>query len=561
MSNFDICPRCQYILPFEKDRAFHSPLAELLGTNHVLTGSRRYLAQEVVADISLSIRILEEQISRLQKSADRLKLYKHEHEVLLSKFRDFPIEILELIFQTYVDSCARRKVIFKSDDLEYKRGDVRGMPRSSSRMAIPLTIAAVCRRWRMIALSIPSLWNNIHLSLGFWQLGKWEKITPHFMQWAGNHKLSIDLDLNDWNNAERGPLILDTLSSRSERWKEAQFMLSVTTLAHFASAIAKLDDRLPELEFLSIGTTAKNSSPSIRLAVIPKLHALQLINIRCDHLRLPWSQLRELTLFQIDWRYTLHLMMICPNLKSLRYEVFEASNHVHPDVTHCRHGRLSSLELIATPTRCLFLDTIELPSLSNLTLTVQSGKDAGGTHELYPSHALDRFLSRSQGTLQSLSLDNANIPAVKCAELFALVPNLTSLRLTESSHVFYNDLLELLGLPMEDHDVGNGPILPHLRHLEYAFYARSSHHSEYPVAFELVINVIKARRTSANETSIMQPLRSVKVRGPRPHADAECIPAYNKLLRYRRKDLSVETFFIPLPEHLTVGPAVFSVFL
>jgi hypothetical protein len=157
-------------------------------------------------------------------------------------------------------------------------------------------------------------------------------------------------------------------------------------------------------------------------------------------------------------------------------------------------------------------------------------------------------------------LNNSNIPNAECAELFALVPNLTSLRLTESSHVFYNDLLELLALPKDVYDVADGPILPNLRHLEYAFYARSSHHPEYPVAFELVGNVIKARRTSANETGMIQPLRSVKVRGPRPHADAECIPAYKKLLRYRRKGLSVETFFIPLPEHLIVRPVIFSVF-
>ena len=559
MSSVDICPQCQYLLPFEKDRVFHSPLADLLETNDTLTDARRRLAEEVVADLSLSIKVLEEQMSRFRKSVDRLKLYRHQHQLLLSKVRDFPTEVLEMIFQACVDSCAKRKVVFTSDDLEYKRGDVRNVPHSTSRMAIPLTIAMVCRRWRAIALSIPSLWNNIHFSLGFWKPERWEKITPRFIQWAGNHKLSIDLGLNDWRNAEKGPLILDTLCSRSEQWKEAQVMLSVSTLAHFTSVMAKLDDRLPELEFLGIGTTARNPSPSIRLTVAPKLRTLQLVNIRCDHLMFPWSQLRELTLFQIDWRCALNLMMICPNLESLRYEVFEASNRTQPDATHCRHRRLSSLELIATPTKCLFLDTLDIPSLSNLTLTVQPGEDASEAHESYPAHALERFLSRAQGTLQTLSLNNMNIPVVKCADLFALVPDLMSLRLTESIHVFYNDLLELLAVAKEGSDAGDEPILPRLRHLEYTFYARSSRHSEYSMAFELVGNVIKARRTSADKTSILQPLRSVKVRGPRPEADAECIPAYNKLLTYRQKGLSVETYFFSPPEHLIVRPVVFRI--
>ena len=90
MSSVDICPQCQYLLPFEKDRVFHSPLADLLETNDTLTDARRRLAEEVVADLSLSIKVLEEQMSRLRKSVDRLKLYRHQHQLLLSKVRDFP---------------------------------------------------------------------------------------------------------------------------------------------------------------------------------------------------------------------------------------------------------------------------------------------------------------------------------------------------------------------------------------------------------------------------------------------------------------------------------------
>jgi hypothetical protein len=349
MSNVDICPQCQLILPFEQNRVFISPLAQLSRTNDPPNGAERHLIEEVVADTSLSIRILEKQISCLRTTADRLKLYKQEHEVMLSKFRHFPAEILEQVFQAYVNSSATRKVPLTSDDLDFKLGNVRGMPRSGSRMAIPLTIASVCRRWRMVALSLSSLWNNIHLSLGLWRLEWWENITPRFLQRVGRHRLNIDLDLDDWNNAERGRSILETLSSKAEQWNEAQFMLSMTTLGHFTTAMA--NSRLPELEFLSIGTTAKEP-PFVRLLAAPKLRALQLVNIRCDHLSLPWTQLRELVLFQVDWRYTLDLIKICPNLESLRYEVFDPLNLIQPDnlkAVLCRHRRLSSLALISTP--------------------------------------------------------------------------------------------------------------------------------------------------------------------------------------------------------------------
>lgn len=282
MSNVDICPQCQQILPFRLDRVFHSPLAQLLCTNHAPTNPQRRLAEELVADLSLSIRIMEEQISRLRKSADTLRFHRQEHEALLSKFRDFPAEILELIFQAHVDSCATRKELLCIDDLEFRRGDVCGKSRFDSRMAIPLTVSMVCRQWRRIALSMPSLWSNIHLSLGFWRLGAWEKVIPHFMERAKTHRLSIDFDLDDRHNAERGRFILDTFGTYSDQWKEGQFLLTPNTLGYFAIAIAKLDGSLPKLEFLSIGTTVKELSPLVRLAVVPSLHALQLINICCN---------------------------------------------------------------------------------------------------------------------------------------------------------------------------------------------------------------------------------------------------------------------------------------
>jgi hypothetical protein len=199
------------------------------------------------------------------------------------------------------------------------------------------------------------------------------------------------------------------------------------------------------------------------------------------------------------------------------------------------------------------LNTLELPALSNLNLTTRFGSDGEGDYGSYPSQALRCCLSHTQGTLRTISLSNTNVSIAQCAEFLALVPNLTTLKLTESSHVFYNDLLELLTVTQEDHVTSpRPPVLPHLRHLEYAFYARSSRHSEYPVAFKLVSNLIRSRQTPGNETTAVQPLQSVKVIGPRPDTDPEQFPAYNELIGYHRKDLSVEAYFLTPPENLTV---------
>lgn len=346
------------------------------------------------------------------------------------------------------------------------------------------------------------------------------------------------------HNAERGCLILDTLGTCSDQWKEAQFMLTPNTLGYFTTAMGELDGSLPKLDFLSIGTTVKELSPLIRLAVAPSLCALQLINIRCNLLSLPWPQLREISLFQIDWNYALELIELCPNLTSLRYEVFDAMHDIQPNEVTCRHQCLTSLELITTSRRSPFLDTLELPTLRNLTLTVRSTNSSDRNYALWPSQTLCRFLSRAPCTLQIISLDNVDIPVAEFAEYLPLTPNITTLKLAESNRVSYNDLLELIVVIKEDSSL----ILPNLRHLEYTFHTQSSHLSEYTAAFELVSNVIKSRHTDTGTV----PFQSVKVRGPRPDTDAERLPAYNELLGYRQNGILVETYFFSPRERLTV---------
>ena len=559
MCNIDICPKCYYILPFEEGRDFNSPLAKYLGTNHIPTDTERRIAEEVIAEISLSIKILEEQMSRLRKSTKMLELYKREHEVLLSRFQDFPPEILGLIFQMYVDSCVARKEIVTTDDLDFKPGDVRGMPRSNSRMDILLTITGVCRQWRAIALSTSSLWNNIHLSLGFRQLEKWENMVPLFIRRAGQRPLSIDVDLDDWGNAENGRAILHTLGSRSEQWKDAAFMLSFTTISHFKAAVTKLDGHLPELEFLSLGMSGSDSSPSLRIEVAPKLRALQLINLRPERMILPWHQLQELSLVHIHWRHTLNLMEMCPHLKSLQCEVLDGkldSMHVDRD-TLVRHQRLSSLRLITSPKNFAFINTLELPALSSLALVTQSAQDYGDHLQLYQFPILLRFLSRSRCTLQSLSLENINICPKDWAEYTSLFSGLTTLKLTESSDVPYGDVLKSLvvvepdGHPwtMED----TRPALPLLRHLEYTYNNVASlwGPSYYDAIFQSINKVIASRSNMSFEGSSdvhVHRLLSVKVLGPRPDVDPERVFAYRQLLGFHCKELSVEIYFSTSPE-------------
>jgi hypothetical protein len=147
------------------------------------------------------------------------------------------------------------------------------------------------------------------------------------------------------------------------------------------------------------------------------------------------------------------------------------------------------------------------------------------------------------------------------AEYLSLFSGVTTLKLTESCDVPYDDILKLLTITEPEGHTwmmeGTGPVLPLLCHLEYT-YANATTlwgPSYYDAIFESVNRVIACRLALIDEGSSVQRLRSVKILGPRPDIDPERVFAYRELLGFHCKEFSVETYFFAVRENQKVCPS------
>ncbi|KAJ7690349.1 hypothetical protein B0H17DRAFT_834309, partial [Mycena rosella] len=83
------------------------------------------------------------QIARLQDRRLQLSIYIYEHRALISPIRQLPSDIVGEILIACI-STAQNAVM--------------------SAQEAPLLLGRICRAWRTIAISTPSLWSSIHIA-------------------------------------------------------------------------------------------------------------------------------------------------------------------------------------------------------------------------------------------------------------------------------------------------------------------------------------------------------------------------------------------------------------
>ncbi|ESK90581.1 hypothetical protein Moror_4250 [Moniliophthora roreri MCA 2997] len=121
-----------------------SPFLHRFGTNYAPSPKEVEGIKQILLEPEKTLRVLEEEIARLQAERDELQSFVDNHRSLLSPVRRTPIDILREVF-----------VRCLPDDR---------LPVRTLREA-PLLLTGICRTWREIAISTPHLWNRIHISL------------------------------------------------------------------------------------------------------------------------------------------------------------------------------------------------------------------------------------------------------------------------------------------------------------------------------------------------------------------------------------------------------------
>ncbi|KAK7019153.1 hypothetical protein VNI00_018185 [Paramarasmius palmivorus] len=426
-----------------------------------------------------------------------------------------PTEILILIFEFCVQS------------------DTSG--HSLSRYAMPFVLSQVCRRWRMIATSAPSLWQNIQVLPEL--LVPWQRFPP-------SNRLRLWLDrsyplpitclalLDSPELAVHNAELLDVLMAHSARWFTMDFTFGEQSdlfyqLCSQCSILPQLSCFRVEvkIEDGGIDATVPTSwiAPNLKDAVL--LVQTGSMDVR-HHLSLPWSQLED---FEGIFCTPKPFLDISPNFTHLRRCCLQISQHF--DIPSLSYSTLLSLRHfeISGPylSIVLVLNRLSLPALQIL--------DVDPEEQIGPvADALFSLILRLQ-TRSSFRLHSFSTP-------FSLFSSTNSLTMAKS----FASIQELRILLSHEEETGtsiynlaHAEMFPNLRALHLLFREMSD--EDYSL-FARMVDVIDFRRKPRKHYPDVVPLEEVSVDvirdsdGPQLHIPTHTI-AFRTLLKMQGEGL------------------------
>ncbi|KAK7017893.1 hypothetical protein VNI00_015375 [Paramarasmius palmivorus] len=399
----------------------------------------------------------------LRNKVRELEKTTHKYRSLLSPVHKVPPEILLEIFKL---CCSEGSF-------------------QPSHVPTPDLLAAVCGRWRDIALTSSSLFSTIRIEL----CEAWEEEDGYatldqqvrsFLERSGSVTLDIFLDLDHVYPDERVTPIIEALVLQSYRWKSVE-LRNITRGCLQHPAFAPLGQGgLPILTHLGVSDDASydataHAEPFVcqLFAQCPSLKSLRLKDsaplLAVDNL--PWAQIRILETFD-GYGYALDTIFRCRNVQELILENVGGYNkHEGPyNVEHITSAirRLTVLASTEEELSCIFKEST-LHSLSFLDIRGTSKharvpwKDAG--------IAIIDFFQRSSCNLTILILHSIPISDTQSLCILRSLPSLINLHVAEhqvgpSNRIVTSQFLRQFTVSPAV------PFLPRLTHVKFVLHAR-----------------------------------------------------------------------------------------
>ncbi|KAJ7768948.1 hypothetical protein B0H16DRAFT_1411504 [Mycena metata] len=376
-----------------------------------------------------------------------------------------------------------------------------------------LVLSHVCALWRAVALHTPSLWCRVVLRLGDRTTGfsGIKSLAKTCFERSGNLPLALTITSSVSNPSTIPNLSMELILPVRHRIRHLKLRLPVV----FTESVFKLPkNSLRALKSISISApipseegpwframSALEGAPlleSVAFSWVPhpafsRQRPPRTPRFDPTHAGLPWDQLTELRLrnFALLCKDALHVLEIARALRrcSLHLLTPATSNTVsillYSDI-------LSSLEVVFTgrgSTAARFLDTITLPSLKDLSITINH--DA---MQSLPCATLEALQTRSSFSLDKFSL--ADRTGDTLLPFLQLNPRLTSLALTNCALELIPLTLALTYKPAGDSDV---TLLPDLRSLALSDHWKEigRPRAEWTRAIKVVTAMVESRRRTA----------------------------------------------------------------
>ncbi|TDL17949.1 hypothetical protein BD410DRAFT_516041 [Rickenella mellea] len=469
-----------------------SSFEDVLHTNYVPTPSERHNITSLVQMMEVELSSLDQMILPLLGKRDTLNDQILAYKALLTPARRLLPELVGEVFTHSIPSGRDTSYSHDSSTCTFPR------PRASE---TPLKLGRVCRRWRQIALSTPSLWSAIRIPKDWSVEGLQEWISR-----AASCNLSFDIAVN-----RRNVNALNLLASHQQRWKEIVLRYDDSDSLFMTEFTGSLSPNYSNLQTLDLGHRNTWDPPGragIRLVIesAPNLTHL-ILRTPIFHIIVPDQPpslcLRNINIHSnsITTAELLSLLRMCPVVESvcaqLSFNFSLNMSGLHPDILNL--GALKHLEisgLYATYQNTCLLDTLCCPALEVLSLTISSDPWSGELPVPNYTPNMKSFLRRSRPPLKILRLTGTaiTIPSRELTDSIQLLPYLSCLDLSQVDRG-YNEIVELLTgpTPPSDENISgcNCPQLNEIRLCKGNVYP-----SEPPsLPSDLVIKMILSRST------------------------------------------------------------------
>ncbi|KAF5343423.1 hypothetical protein D9758_011811 [Tetrapyrgos nigripes] len=443
----------------------------------------------------------ESQIVSLQNEQQRLFLRISRYKSLLAPIRRLPPELLARIF----GFCCKES-------------------KANEKMDCPVVrLSQVCAGWRELARTTSSLWTHISVDLSDceYSIQRVLSMVDTHLSLSKQSPLHISLVLPVTSDDARA--VLRAFVPESMRWETVT--LDVDRCHLLDTEFTAIKDRLPLLRQLELWPTSTGTFDTESAATVdsfssaPNLRSLQLgvlddggeIYLASTEIRVPWTQLHDLTLWVHRPMAIRERLMSASEARTVTiercYGPAEDAAEAEPVVHFMRSLTISVDKWDRNLT--VFLRLLVLPQLTSLCLS--------GVEPMYPDTELhlsdiQTFLIRSGCNLTSLSLVSLSNTDHIILQLLECIPSLVDLTIherpikgTTKNTILTPHFIEQLSFI---HDRNSSRcLLPYLQHLFF-----QAHHS---FAVVLFIGMVRSRWIPNSEHTLemgVNCLKNVKLR-------------------------------------------------
>lgn len=500
-----------------------SPIPHLLHTNLPPTELEISNIQRFITQANTKISQHDLRISKLSALLDGLR---REREDLISNICDHEVHLRspirklapELLVEV-LKHCVPRLFDFS----------LPGLGRCTLLQAV-----GVCRHWRDIMLSTPTLWAAAPLSFSLSKAlqhrdGRY-KMAKLWLERTGASPLSMVINGPIARGIDIGP-VFNMFSTSAARWQSLDLVASAVTF----QALSSVTDGFPRLGTLSLSRNSADGGESISSLGLfdnaPRLHHLRIYGLITSKFCLPWRQLTELETIYPTIEDALLVLAECPNLYSFSAFISPSDAPAPPLVLGMKIqcNQLRRLYLVLEHDR--MLDLITAPALLDIRLNFV------GHSNTWNPRVFTELITRSSCSLEILILRGIFLDDAQLIQCLETSPSLMELRVhlnlaNTSGRCAISRLTKVDSLGRQ--------ICPELRIIDFIIFSFCC-----PVAS--IVNMIQSRynllKDAEVHSSYVAPLLSVtlEIRGivDRRPADEECFEVLRQS-RDRGLDISVK---------------------